>query len=59
MDFRQSEKEKLEMVENYGMLKTELEKVVSEKFLFFENVKNLEMAYKKDLVQQKQKQEEG
>lgn len=38
------------MVENYGMLKTELEKVVSEKSLFFENVKNLEMAYKKDLV---------
>lgn len=59
MDLKQSEKEKMEMVENYGMLKTELEKVASEKSLFSENVKNLEMAYKKDLAQQKQKQEES
>nr|XP_022305417.1 trichohyalin-like isoform X2 [Crassostrea virginica] len=58
-ELRQSEKEKLEMLENYGKLKSELEKVASEKSLFSENVKNLEQAYRKDLAHQRQKQEES
>ncbi|XP_048749329.2 centrosomal protein of 152 kDa-like isoform X2 [Ostrea edulis] len=56
---QQSENEKQEMVENYGILKSQLDKVASEKVLFSENIKNLEMAYKKDLAQQKQKQDES